>query len=148
MYPVGSSKLTVPHFASLQPPLNWSALPADTGGADIIRGAGSGTLQEPAKKQQAPAYHCRSCASLLLQPTEWVHVDEQRWQVSMRCPECYEAYDVVLEQDEVNEFSYHLEHGFQCLLEAVDQLDQEAFETECETFIAAVRADGVYPMDF
>ena len=112
------------------------------------RRAGSGTLQEPANKQQAPAYLCRTCSSPLVQPTEWVHLDEQRWEVSMRCPECQALYDAVLEQEEVNEFSYHLEHGFQCLLEAVDQLDQEAFEAECETFIVAVWADGVYPMDF
>lgn len=104
-------------------------------------------MQEPINKQQA-AHICRTCGSSLVQPTEWVHVDEHRWKVSMRCPECYAVYDLALEPEHVNEFSYQLEHGFQCLLEAIDQLDQQAFASECETFIAAVRADAVFPMDF
>lgn len=66
----------------------------------------------------------------------------------MRCPECYVVYDLALEQEDVNEFSYQIEHGFQCLLEAIDHLDQESFEGECEIFIAAVWADAVFPMDF
>lgn len=104
-------------------------------------------MQEPINKQKA-AHICRTCGSSLVQPIDWVHVEEHRWRVSMRCPECCSLYDLALEQEDVNEFSYQLEHGFQCLLEAIDYLDQQAFECECETFIAAVWADAVFPMDF
>jgi hypothetical protein len=104
-------------------------------------------VPEPINKQQA-AHICKTCGSSLVQPVDWVHVEAHRWQVSMRCPECYAVYDLALEQDDVNEFSYQLEHGFQCLLEAIEQLDHQAFECACETFISAMWADAVLPMDF
>jgi hypothetical protein len=104
-------------------------------------------VPEPINEQQA-AHICRTCGSSLVQPIDWVHVKAQRWQVSMRCPECSAAYDLALEQEDVNEFSYQLEHGFQCLLEAIEHLDHQAFADECQTFIAAVWADAVLPMDF
>lgn len=66
----------------------------------------------------------------------------------MRCPECFVTYEASLSQDQVNRFSYTIEEGFQQLLEAVDQLDHEAFETECRAFIEAIRSDNLYPMDF
>jgi hypothetical protein len=84
----------------------------------------------------------------LVQPTEWARVDDSEWRVTLRCPECYRGYDVSLTQDQVNEFSYLIEEGFRCLLEAVDRLDHEAFETECEAIIGALRSDNLFPMDF
>jgi hypothetical protein len=66
----------------------------------------------------------------------------------MRCPECHTRWEALLDQDEVNQFSYHMEHGFQCLLESLQQMDKEVFRGECESFIEAVWADDVYPMDF
>lgn len=104
-------------------------------------------MPEPINKQQA-AHICRTCGSSLVQPTDWVHVEGHRWRVSMRCPECSAVYDLALEQHDIHELSYELEHGFQCLLEAIDQLDQQAFASECETFIAAVWAGALFPMDF
>lgn len=104
-------------------------------------------MPEPINKQQA-AHVCHTCGSSLVQPTEWIHVDEQRWEVSLRCPECFALYDVTLEQDDVNQFSYQLEQGFQSLLDGIDKLDHESFQSRCETFIAALWAGGIYPMDF
>lgn len=75
-------------------------------------------------------------------------MDETQWQVSLRCPECFATYEMALSQDKVNQFSYTIEEGFQQLLEAVDELDHEAFETDCNVFIYALRSGNVYPMDF
>lgn len=91
---------------------------------------------------------CTHCSSHLVQPHEWTRMDEEAWQVSMRCPECFARYEMTLSQDQVNRFSYTLEEGFQQLLEAVEQLDHEAFECDCHTFIEALRSGNLYPMDF
>ena len=91
---------------------------------------------------------CARCASPLVQPLDWTRLDDEHWQVTIRCPECFDTYDVVLSQEEVNALSYKLEEGFQCLLDAVDELDRETFEAECLVFIEAVWSDNIYPMDF
>lgn len=104
-------------------------------------------MPEPVNKQQT-IHICRTCGSPLVQPTDWTHVEEQRWGVSLRCPECFALYDVTLEQEDVNQFSYQLEQDFQSLLDAIDTLDHEDFESRCTAFIAALWSDGIYPMDF
>ncbi|MHB8870236.1 MAG: hypothetical protein ACYC6T_08345 [Thermoleophilia bacterium] len=91
---------------------------------------------------------CTHCSSHLMQPNEWTRVDEALWQVAMRCPECFATYEMALSQDQVNKFSYTIEEGFQQLLEAVDQLDQESFEIEARAFIQALQSGNLYPMDF
>jgi hypothetical protein len=48
----------------------------------------------------------------------------------------------------VNEFTLEIEEGFRCLLEALDKLDQEAFEAECSLIIEALKNNNLYPMDF
>jgi len=84
----------------------------------------------------------------LVQPLEWVRQDEEHWKVHVRCPECHTRYEMVLDQDQINDFSYSLESAFQCLLEAIEELDREVFQSECEQFIAALKSDHVMPMDF
>jgi hypothetical protein len=101
---------------------------------------------EPVKKH-TKAQECRHCTSSLVQPVEWLRVDEG-WLVLLRCPDCESVYELGLGQEEVNQFSLDLESGFHSLLEALEALDREAFQSECEIFIAAVQAGQVYPMDF
>ncbi len=83
-----------------------------------------------------------------MQPTEWARIDDSAWRVTLRCPECYRGHAVTLTQDQVTEFSHVVEEGFRCLLEVLDRLDHEAFESECELIISALRGGNLYPMDF
>ena len=48
----------------------------------------------------------------------------------------------------MNEFTVEIEEGFRRLLDALEKLDQEAFEAECSLIIDALRNDNLYPMDF
>jgi hypothetical protein len=82
-----------------------------------------------------------------VQPVEWLRTDEG-WLVSLRCPDCESEYDLDLGQEEVSQFSLDLESGFQCLLEALEVMDHEAFRVQCRRFIGAIRAGQVFPMDF
>lgn len=91
---------------------------------------------------------CVHCASPLVQPTDWARVDDREWEVRIRCPECYKDYAVSLSHDQVSDLSYAVEDGFRCLLDALDELDHEIFEKECEAIINALRTNNLYPMDF
>jgi len=104
-------------------------------------------VKDPVDKKVEPEV-CTRCASHLAQPQDWLRIDDASWQVTVRCPECYVRYDIVLDQDQVNHLSYALEGGFQRLLEEVDRLDHEVFEDDCRALIQALRSDSIYPMDF
>jgi hypothetical protein len=104
-------------------------------------------VSEPAKKE-IQVHQCRACSSQLVQPVEWTRVDEQQWVVEVRCPECDTNYELALDQEQINDFSYSLECAFQSLLDAIEEIDREVFVTECEQFIAALWSDNVQPMDF
>jgi len=104
-------------------------------------------LTDRIDKQLKPST-CVHCASPLVQATEWARMDDSEWRVTLRCPECYRAYDVSLTQDQVKEFASIIEEGFRRLLDLMNQLDYEAFETDCEAIIGALRSGNLYPMDF
>lgn len=101
---------------------------------------------EPVRKKTS-AHVCRSCASSLIQPVEWLRLDE-RWEVLLRCPECEAVYRLVLGQADVNELSHNVEAGFGALLQDIEELDQELFRRSCEAFIEALHGEGILPMDF
>jgi hypothetical protein len=79
---------------------------------------------------------------------EWSRLADQCWEVVVRCPECWETYSFILDQEDVNDFSYFLEVAFTSLLDTIEELDREAFEADCETFIAAMWQNNILPMDF
>jgi uncharacterized Zn finger protein len=101
---------------------------------------------EPVRKK-ASAHVCRTCSSSLVQPLEWLRLDE-RWEVLLRCPECESVYRLVLAQPDVNELSQNVEAGFGSLLHDIEELDQELFLRSCEAFIEALLEDHILPMDF
>lgn len=106
------------------------------------------SVKEGTDNKQTNPGVCVYCASLLVQPTQWSQDDEELWCVTLRCPECYRAYETQLTQEQVNEFTVEIEEGFRHLLDALEKLDQEAFEAECSLIIEALNSDNLYPMDF
>ena len=68
--------------------------------------------------------------------------------VEVRCPECDSHYELTLDQEQINDFSYSLECAFQSLLDTIGEIDREVFAAECEQFIAALWSENVQPMDF
>jgi hypothetical protein len=104
-------------------------------------------MSDPVKKQ-TQACRCRACSSQLVQPLEWTRLNEQHWVVEIRCPECGTCYELTLDQEQINDFSYSLECAFQSLLDAIEEIDREVFVTECEQFIAALWSENIQPMDF
>ena len=104
-------------------------------------------MGEPARSRPRRA-DCRACSSQLVQPLEWARIDEQHWIVEVRCPECGSHYELTLDQEQINDFSYALECAFQSMLDAIEEIDHEVFVTECEQFIAALWSENVQPMDF
>jgi hypothetical protein len=103
---------------------------------------------EPDGDILGPELSCRDCGSTLIQPLEWMPLGNERWCVLVRCPECFRFADRVLDEDQSDEFLAALDEAQDNLKEAAELLNREIFRDECDSFVRALQADLVGPLDF
>lgn len=108
---------------------------------------------EPARERQPrlPAgdlHVCRWCASPLVQPTSWEELGDDRWRLTLRCPDCERAAEGIFVRAAVERFDDELTRGGLALTRDLRKLAHANMEEECERFIAALRAGQVLPIDF
>ena len=91
---------------------------------------------------------CRGCSSPLIQVVDWAPSSDEVCSVLVRCPECFQSYELVLDEDGAYEFSLVLDEALQCLLEIAEWLDQDIFRQSSVAFTRALRTGQVWPADF
>jgi hypothetical protein len=91
---------------------------------------------------------CGGCSSQLVQPVEWTRSGDTQWVVLLRCPDCFQYCELVLDDAHAHEFSQAMDEATRSLLEVAEFLERDIFRQRCETFIKALRADHISPMDF
>ncbi len=69
-----------------------------------------------------PQIFCRSCASPLVQATDWEQDPDSRWFVRLWCPECEFERTALLDSEQAGYLSSAIESGFAVLLEALEEL--------------------------
>jgi hypothetical protein len=70
-----------------------------------------------------PRIFCRSCASPLVQATDWEQEDETQWSLRLWCPDCGFEQIAVLDRPQVIYLTLAIEEGFACVLEALAELE-------------------------
>lgn len=70
-----------------------------------------------------PRIFCRSCASPLVQATDWEQEDETHWSLCLWCPDCGFEQIAVLDRPQVIYLTLAIEEGFACVLEALAELE-------------------------
>ena len=96
----------------------------------------SNGIDNEALHTTVPQILCKSCASPLVQASDWTRVDKAHWRVRLWCPECGHDLTAVLDQAQVSYLSFTIEEGFAVMLEALAEFDEEAFG---ETFLDLLR---------
>jgi hypothetical protein len=91
---------------------------------------------------------CLSCGSALVHPVEWEPVDPGSWSVLLRCPNCEVHRLGVFEQEELDAFDAHLDHGDTLLREAYEALVRENMQDDVDRFAHALAAGAILPEDF
>jgi hypothetical protein len=91
---------------------------------------------------------CGHCASTLVYPTAWEEASGDAWTLTLRCPECERRTEGVWSQGVVERFDEELDHGTQMIVRDLKQLTHANMQDEVERFIAALRADQIWPIDF
>jgi RNase P subunit RPR2 len=72
----------------------------------------------------APQIFCRSCASPLVQASNWEQDERSSWHVRLWCPECGFERRVVLDKAQAGYLSAAIEAGFALLLEALEEFQR------------------------
>lgn len=101
-----------------------------------------------ASTQVEDLHICPCCASGLVYPVEWVPVDESRWRVKLRCPECEWTQAGLFGQETLDRFDHILDSGTDSLIEDLRHLQRANMEDEMARFGGALNADLILPEDF
>ena len=91
---------------------------------------------------------CPQCASELVYPFDWDDTDGRAYVLALRCPNCEWTETGTYDRDTVLRLDERLEDGERALMADLDALTRANVEEDFDRFIAALRADQVWPMDF
>ncbi|HEV7461278.1 MAG TPA: hypothetical protein VGN78_12125 [Solirubrobacteraceae bacterium] len=103
----------------------------------------------PAPPSAAPNLErCPECASNLVYPYDWDDSDERAYVLALRCPNCEWTEIGTYEWDSVRRLDERLDHGERAMMADLAALTRANVEEDFDRFIAALRDDHVWPMDF
>jgi hypothetical protein len=93
----------------------------------------------------APNIFCRSCASPLVQATEWEQEDDSLWSVRLWCPECGFEQAASLDRPQLLYLSLAVEEGFGWMLQALAELTAAAAMPANFDFAHRAQTDRIQP---
>jgi hypothetical protein len=91
---------------------------------------------------------CPQCGSDRVHPLDWREVEDLRWELDVRCPDCRWTGGDVYEQPEVERYDDVLLAGAGDMTEELDRITRENMAEHLERFRAALDADAITPFDF
>ena len=94
------------------------------------------------------AHVCPLCHGDLVHPVEWERVGDAVWRLRLRCPECETERTVEMGRPQVEQLNRELYHGTQALAREAERVSRQNFEDEARSFVAALRAGHIQPIDF
>jgi hypothetical protein len=101
---------------------------------------------------EAPAsdglHVCQECESELVQPVEWRVTTDDRWDLTLYCPNCDWNCRGVYSQEQVEGLEEHLDLGVEAIMRDLRRLTGANMADEIERFAAALEADLILPEDF
>ena len=91
---------------------------------------------------------CPQCGSDRVHPLDWREVEDMRWELDIRCPDCRWSGGDVYDQPEVERYDDVLLAGAGDLTEELDRITRQNMAEHLERFRAALDADAITPFDF
>jgi hypothetical protein len=93
-------------------------------------------------------FACQECSSPLIQPVEWTCTGADELTVLVRCPECFQVHALRVTENQAHLFQNMLDEATHSFQETAAMLDRQVFKESCQSFVRALRADNICPMDF
>ena len=91
---------------------------------------------------------CPSCDSDLVQPVGWADAPDDRWELTLECPNCGWWTHGIYDREEVDRLEEKLDDGLVQMLDDLQRLTQANMAEEVDRFVSALRADVILPEDF
>lgn len=91
---------------------------------------------------------CPECDSELVQPLAWSEAAEDRWELTLECPNCHWRTEGAFTEDQVHELEDKLDEGLADLLGDLRRLAHANMADHVERFVAALQRDLILPEDF
>jgi hypothetical protein len=91
---------------------------------------------------------CPECSSDLVQPINWSEASDERWELTLECPNCWWRAEGLYERDQVFELEERLDDGLADMLDDLGRLTHANMSDQIERFVAAMEADLILPEDF
>jgi hypothetical protein len=91
---------------------------------------------------------CQECESELVQPVDWRPTTDDRWELTLYCPNCDWNCCGVYSHEQVEGLEDHLDLGVEAIVRDLQRLTSANMADEVERFAAALDADLILPEDF
>jgi hypothetical protein len=91
---------------------------------------------------------CPECGSDLVQPVDWHEATDDRWELTLECPNCWRATEGLYDREEVHQLEERLDDGLADMLDDLKRLTHANMADQIDRFVAALDADLVLPEDF
>jgi DNA-directed RNA polymerase subunit RPC12/RpoP len=91
---------------------------------------------------------CTRCGGDQVHPTDWNEVEELRWQLALRCPDCEYRHVETYDAAEVERYDDVLNDATDRLIEELDRVTRENMSDAIDRFRSALESDGIMPFDF
>lgn len=102
----------------------------------------------PAQSSPALLHHCPQCASELVYPTAWEEAGEDLWSLKLRCPNCEWRSQGSYDRATVERLDEELDRGAHAVVTDLKALMRANMEAEIDSFVSALDADDIWPIDF
>lgn len=103
-------------------------------------------------ERQSPAprglHICSGCNSELVQPVAWAVARDDRWELTLGCPNCGWTGEGIYDREQVNRLEERLDDALDEMLRDLRRLAQANMADEVDCFAAALHADLILPEDF
>jgi hypothetical protein len=91
---------------------------------------------------------CEVCHSELVQPVAWAEAADERWELTLECPNCGWTGAGLYDREQVDRLEEKLDEGLADMLRDLQRLTQANMAEQIDRFIAALNADLILPEDF
>ena len=91
---------------------------------------------------------CPACGGRHVHPVEWAFIEEDRWDLTLTCHNCFWAGGGVYGAEVLELLEADLDHDIDSIVADLRQLEAWNMEEYAEAFAAALAAGALLPEDF
>lgn len=91
---------------------------------------------------------CLDCESELVQPLEWRATEDDRWDLTLHCPNCDWSRRGIYSHAQVDALEEQLDLGVESIVEDLQRLTSANMADQIDRFAAALEVDLILPEDF